>query len=69
MVRVKSDKIAVDPLITTVSRRLSASCWVAIDVPPEGYTVVEQVALVKALCDWLLASTSANTTKVVGGES
>lgn len=68
-VRVTSDKIAADPLIATSNRRLSASAWFTIDVPPEGYTVVEQVAMIKALSDWLTANTNANATKVCGGES
>jgi hypothetical protein len=69
MVRIRQDKIAADPLVATTNRRLSASAWVTIDTPPEGFSVAEQVALVKALSDWLSASTYANTTKLVGGES
>jgi hypothetical protein len=68
-VRLRQDKIAADPLIASTNRRLSATAYMGIDVPPEGFTVAEQVALVKALSDWLTASTMANTTKVVGGES
>lgn len=67
--RVTSSKIAADPLLSNVNRRLSASAWITIDVPPEGFSVAEQVALIKALTDWLTASTMANATKVVGGES
>lgn len=68
-VRIKSDKIAADPLLASTNRRLSASVWMTVDVPPEGYTVAEQVALIAALAAWLTASTNANATKVVGGES
>lgn len=68
-VRIKSDKIAADPLLTATNRRLSASVWLTVDVPPEGFTVAEQVALISALAAWLTASTNANATKVVGGES
>lgn len=67
--RLRSDKIAADPLLTATNRRLSATVYVAVDVPPEGFSVAEQVALIKALSDWLTASTNANATKVVGGES
>ncbi len=68
-VRLRQDKIAADPLIASTNRRLSATAYFGIDVPPEGFSVAEQVALVKALADWLTASTMANTTKVIGGES
>jgi hypothetical protein len=69
MVRVRTDKIAADPLLASNNRRLSATAGFYIDVPPEGFSVTEQVALVKSLTDALSASTMALTTKVVGGES
>ena len=69
MVRVRQVKIAADPLIATTNRRLSLSAWLVVDMPPEGFSIAEQVSLVKALSDWLSASTYANTTKLVGGES
>lgn len=69
MVRVRQDKIAADPLLSGTNRRLSATVGLYIDVPPEGFSITEQVALIKALTDWLTASTNANATKVVGGES
>jgi hypothetical protein len=69
MVRIRQDKIAADPLIATTNRRLSASAWFTIDTNPEGFSVAEQVAIIKLLSDWLSASTYSNATKLVGGES
>lgn len=69
MVRIKSDKIAADPLLAGNNRRLSTSVWLVVDVPPEGFSTADQVGLIKALSDWLTASSNANATKVVGGES
>lgn len=68
-VQVRQDKIAADPLLTSANRRLSASVWLAIDVPPEGFSIAEQTALIKSLTDWLTASTMANAGKLAGGES
>jgi len=68
-VQLTFDKVAADPLLSSANRRLSMSTWILVDVPPEGFTIAEQVALVKALTTWLTANSMANTSKVVGGES
>lgn len=67
--RIRSNKIAADPLLATTNVRLSASVYLTIDVPSAGFTVAEQVELVTALSTWLTAGTNANVTKLVGGES
>jgi ketopantoate hydroxymethyltransferase len=67
--RVTSTKISADPLLTNVNVRLSASVYIVIDVPNQGYTIAEQKDLVLALTSWLTASTAANTVKLIGGEN
>lgn len=69
MVRIRTDKVAADPLLANVNRRLSMSGWFALDVPPEGFTVTEMVATLAALATWLTANSNANAVKVVGGEA
>lgn len=67
--RVTSNKIAVDPLITGVSMRVSASAYVVLDVPQAGFSAAEQKELLLAIATWLSASTGANAAKLVGGEN
>lgn len=67
-IRVDYSKIAPDP-ITAVNAKVSASAYLVIDTPPTGFSVTEQKDLVKALADWLNASSNANLIKVLGGES
>ena len=67
-VRVDFTKIAADPL-TAVNKRVSGSVYVVVDFPVDGFTQTELVDQVKALSDWLTASTNANTIKVLNSES
>lgn len=67
--RVNYSKIVADPLITGTNLRLSASVYVVLDVPVNGFTVAEQVQIITGLTTWLTASTNANATKLAGGES
>jgi len=66
--RVNFSKVAADPLVTGTNLRLSASAYIVIDVPVNGFTVAEQVQIITGLTTWLTASTNANATKLVGGE-
>lgn len=68
LVKVTSNKIAVDP-ITAVNQRVSASVHLVIDNPNSGFSVAEMHDLVKALTTWCAASSGANVVKVLGGES
>lgn len=67
--RINYSKIVADPLVTGTNLRLSASVYVVLDVPINGFTVAEQVQIITGLTTWLTASTNANATKLVGGES
>lgn len=67
--RVTTTKISADPLLTNVNVRLSASAYIVLDVPNQGFSIAEQKELVLGLTTWLTASTAANTVKLVGGEN
>jgi len=66
--RVDFSKIVADPLVTGTNLRLSASVYIVLDKPVNGFTVAEQVQLITGLTTWLTASTNAAATKVAGGE-
>ena len=67
-VRVDFAKIAADPL-TAVNKRVSGSVYLVVDFPTDGFTTADLVAQIAALSTWLTASTNANATKVIAGES
>jgi hypothetical protein len=67
--RVNFAKIIADPLVTGTNLRISSSVYIVLDVPVNGFTVAEQVQIITGLTTWLTASTNANATKLVGGES
>jgi ketopantoate hydroxymethyltransferase len=67
--RVTSTKISADPLLTNVNVRLSASVYIVVDVPNQGYTIAEQKDLITSLTTWLTAATNANAIKLLGGEN
>lgn len=68
LVKLTSNKIAPDPF-TGVNTAFSASVQLVLDVPPVGFTLAEQTALIAGLSTWLTAATNANATKFIGGES
>lgn len=68
VIRVDTNKISPDPL-TDAKSKLSASAYVLVDRPAVGFTPAELGALVTGLTTWLTASSGANLTKVLGGES
>jgi len=68
-VRVDSRKTAADPLFPAQNAPYSMSTYIVADVPVTGYSVVEQKQIIDALTAWLTASSGANVTKFLGGES
>lgn len=68
-VRLDFSKIAADPLISSTNIKYSMSAYLVIDVPVTGFTVAEAKQIVDALTAYLTASSGANVTKVLGGES
>lgn len=67
--RVVHKKNAPDPLFPAQNTPYSMSCYIVADVPATGYTVTEQKQIVDALVAWLSASSGANITRLLGGES
>lgn len=66
-VRLDITKTAADPLLDGVSRPYSMSVYAVVDHPTVGFSGTEVSDNLKALVDWL--AVSANTAKLVGGES
>lgn len=67
--RVTHRKVAPDPLMPATLVPYSLSAYIVVDVPPQGYSIVEQKQIVDGLMTWLTASSGANITKLLGGEN
>jgi hypothetical protein len=67
--RVDFRKTAADPLFPAQNVPYTMSAYIVADVPSTGFTIVEQKQIVDALTAWMTASSGANTTKLLGGES
>jgi len=67
--RVDFRKTAPDPLFPAQNSPYSMSAYIVADVPSTGFTVVEQKQIIDSLTLWLTATSGANTTKLLGGES
>jgi len=69
LVRFTGRKVAADPFVTGVQKEYSMSVSLVIDHPVTGYTNAEAKQIVDALTAYLTASSGANVTKILGGES
>lgn len=67
--RVDFRKTAADPLFPAQNAPYSMSTYIVMDTPVVGFSVTEQKQIVDALTAYLTASTGANVTKILGGES
>jgi hypothetical protein len=67
--RLTSNKISADVIVPSQNVRSSASTYVVVDHPLNGYSATEVQDLVKGLLAYLSSSTYAPVTKLVGGES
>lgn len=67
-IRLDTSKVAADPLLSE-NVEFSMSTYLVVDTPTRGYTVTEAKQVVDALVAYLAASTGANITKLLGGES
>lgn len=68
-IRLHHSKVAADPMSPALNRPFDMSVNVVFDVPDVGYTATEAKQIVDALTAYLTASTGANVTKLLGGES
>lgn len=69
VVRLDHSKVAADPLLAGVSKRLTCAVYMVVETPPEGYTVAEAKQIVDALTGYLTASSGARATQLLGGEN
>jgi len=69
MARVDHAKITADPFIPAQNVRTSLSIYTVFDIPPAGYTSAEVKAVFDGFRTQLAASTDADVTKLLGGES
>ncbi len=69
VVRVDHSKFTADPYIPANQSKVSFATYLVFDEPVAGYTVAEKKQIVDALLAWLSASSGANITKILGGES
>lgn len=68
-IRLTQNKMVTDPLIPSQNKPTSMSCYVVVDTPLNGLSVVDQKALVDALAAYLTASSGARVTQLLGGEN
>ncbi len=68
-VRIDFKKVAADPFLSGVNKEYGLSTYLVIDAPSVGFTNTEEKYVVDALVAYLAASSGANVTKVLGGES
>ena len=67
-VRLQADTLVANPLVSGQNISQSISVILSVDVPP-GYDTATAKAIVDGLLANLSASTGANITKLIGGES
>lgn len=68
-IRLDQTKIVADPLFAANNIPVGASVYLVVNHPNSGFTPAQLVSLTTALLGNLTASTNANLTKLVGGES
>lgn len=69
LIRLDNFKTATDPLIPTNNAPYRMGVWLVVDVPKVGYTNAEQALVTNGFLAYLSASSYANMTKFLGGES
>jgi len=67
--RVDFSKIAPNPLISSTNILYTMSTYLVVDLPLTGFTIAEAKQPIDAFVTWLSASSGANITKLLGGES
>jgi hypothetical protein len=69
VLRLDSQKVAADPLLSGVNNSYNMSAYLVVNTPKVGYTVAEAKAVVDALVAYLAASSGAHVTQLLGGEN
>jgi hypothetical protein len=66
---ITNKKFAADPLRPTDNKPVNVTFRLVADVPLQGYTTAELVAIAVGFINSLTAGTNANLTKLLGGEA
>lgn len=61
-------KISADPYLPATNVLVGMKASLLVDVPPAGYSLVEQKQVVDALIAYFTASSGAKVTQLLGGE-
>lgn len=69
VLRIDHSKISSDVFVPAQNVKLSMSNYIVFDVPPVGYTIAEQKAVFDGFRTMFSASSDADITKLLGGES
>ena len=67
--RFDFNKIVADPLVPSQNQKVGSSVYIVIDHPVTGFTNTEIKQIADGFLAWLSASSGANITKILGGES
>lgn len=67
--RLNFNKITADPLVTSQNQKVSASVYIVVDQPITGFSNAELKQYIDGFLAWLSASSGANITRILGGES
>lgn len=66
---VRSTKFTSDPFTPAVNQKVTFGVDLVVNVPVAGFTLTEQKQIVDGFLAWCTASSGANITKLLGGES
>lgn len=69
VVELRHAKIASDPLLAGVNVKAGFRTYLVMESQETGYSLTEQKQVVDGLTAFLTASSGANVTKILGGES
>jgi hypothetical protein len=69
MVRLDTSKITSDPFKPTENVKVGMSVYTVLDLPPAGFTNADALAAWVGFNTLLTASSNANVSKLLGGES
>lgn len=69
MVKINTSKISADPYKPAENRRVTCSVHLVVDSEKDAYTTAEVLAHAQGFLTQVRASTDANLTKLVNGES
>jgi len=69
LAKLEHSKIATDPLMAGQSFPTGMSVHLVVQTPDVGYSIAEQKQVVDGFLSYLTASSGANVTKILGGES